>query len=202
MAFRVFCAVLVFLNCFVAYKIFHTASLVRGMEDVPAGYGFGPAKADVTIVGFVDYDCASCRAADAVLMEAIKKDGNVRYLPRPLPSTTPGSEQTVRFVYATGLQGKFPDVHKELMKNYRALDEKRTQDLAARFGLDREKLVRDMNSDAVTQRIQQNAQVYGYANTRSLPVFVLVSDLVFKPGNTVPSIDSFITLFREARSGH
>ncbi|MCC7305517.1 MAG: thioredoxin domain-containing protein [Alphaproteobacteria bacterium] len=201
MAYRIFLAVIVLLNAFFAWNIWEQWNVARLLDDVPENYSMGPADADLTVVEFLDYSCVHCQKIHPIIKEAVSKDGHVRYIPRPMPSTNPGATKYALAVYAAGEQGKFMDMHNQMIENFRVLSDEVKADLVQKTGLDPARFDKDMNSDAVAGKIEENKQLYMNFYSHSLPQFVIGKRMVFSPAeNQLPTVGEFLKMFAEARS--
>jgi protein-disulfide isomerase len=196
MSFRVFITLVLLGNAIFAYLLFRQIRTEMTLHNPPAGYSSGAAEADVTLVEFCDYTSTKCRSVDPVLREALKRDGNVRYVIRPVPVDTTG-EKYVQFVYAAGEQGKFIEMHDALITDFRALDEPRKAELAKLLGLDLEKLNKDMGSENVVKKMQENLRLTEAYGTTSFPQFI-AGNIVWQPQQK-PAPEDFIAIFNEAR---
>ena len=48
-------------------------------------YQYGDKNSKVTIVEFIDYNCGYCKKNHNIIMEFLKKNGNIRYIVKELP---------------------------------------------------------------------------------------------------------------------
>lgn len=199
MAFRVFIALLVLANVYFVYEITQLARARSALENVPAGFSSGPANADLTVVEFLDYSCPHCRDIHPAFMEAMKRDGKIRYIPRPVPSRIPGSIKYAKALYAAGQQGKLLEMHDTLMRNFRAMDENDLVKLATDMGMNAEKFRADMAPEKVEPYLKNNTWVFGHIHGTSFPYFVIGKSVAFSPSTREPSIEDFLDLFRQAR---
>ncbi len=199
MAFRVFITLLALANIYFIYEVAQLARARGALESVPPGFSIGPENADLSVVEFLDYSCPHCRNIHPVIMEAIKRDGRIKYIPRPVPSKTPGSLKYAKAAYAAGQQGKLIEMHDELMRNFRAMDEDDLIKLAADMGIDAEKFKADMAPDKAEPYLKKNSWLFAYMRTPSFPYFVIGKNLAFSPTTKMPSPDDFLKLFHEAR---
>lgn len=201
MVFRIFIALVVLANILFAVQIYQLSRAHAMLAEVPAGYSIGPADADITVVEFFDYACPHCATVDPVIMEAVKRDGHVRYVPRPIVSPDPDGTIYSRAVYAAGLQGKFIEMHRELIGDFRVLNERRKDELAAKTGIDAKKFRADMESKDVQASLDRNMWLIRYFYSKSVPHFIIGGKIKFSPGAHTPSVEDFLEMFKEARSG-
>lgn len=200
MAFRIFIACVALACAFLAFQIYGFSWARAHINDVPAGYAGGPENADVTVVEFLDYACKNCKDAHPVLMQAIREDGNIRHIPRPMISATDAGDKYVRMAYAAGLQGKFMKVHEALITSYRVLDDTLRAEIAKNTGLDLERLKADEPSQTVSDLIAQNGKLYPYFYNPHLPNFVINGRIIFAPVTTTPTVQDFKQIFAQARA--
>lgn len=178
------------------YQIIVVANMNRTLDKVPEGYGLGPEKADISLVEFAIYTCPHCREVHETVLKAVKEDGNVRYVPRPLPSGQIGDAQ---MAYAAGLQGKFMMAHSALLTDGRILDEGGLTAIGEMIGLDIEKLETDMKNGEVIDKVNHNIALFRELGGTHTPTFVIDKKRVFIPEGQMPSVQDFLDMFAEAR---
>ena len=165
------------------------------LDNVPDAYTYGNPDGDVTLVEFVKYTCPYCRQFHQTVIEAVRQDGNVRYIPRPLPSDV----KDAQLAYAAGEQGLFHLAHGALLQDPRIMDEGGIMAIAETLGFeDMEKLKTDMDSDTIKSHIQTNIDLFYALGLQSTPTYI-IGDIIFVPENTPPTVEDFLTLFNQAR---
>ena len=141
---------------------------------VPVG---GNPEGSVTVVEFFDYNCPYCKRAMAELRGVMKSDPDVRVVFREWPILGEGSYFAARAALAAAKQGRYEDMHWELMGLDRA-EEATVIEAAERLGLDIERLRADMDDPAFLEQFQatnQLAQGLGFTGT---PSFVIGDELI------------------------
>jgi protein-disulfide isomerase len=113
----------------------------------------GNLNGDVTVVEFFDYNCGYCRRAIGDIAKLIETDKNVRFVFKEFPIFGKDSEAAARIAIAAKAQGKYWEVHRGLFEHEGKLNEASALEVAARAGLDIEKLKTDMSSPAVEKEI-------------------------------------------------
>lgn len=137
------------------------------------------AAEGVTVVEFMDYRCAFCRRMLPAIRQIIEEQDDVRIVFKELPVLGPDSLRAARAALASLAQRPeaYPGLHIAMMEA-KDLSEAAILDLALDFGLDAERLLEDMASDAVGEAINRNyalAQALGIEGT---PAFVIGGTLV------------------------
>lgn len=153
------------------------ASKVEALRDEIVRVDGVPVAGDlagtVTVVEFFDYRCGYCkRSADAVRV-AIAAAG-VRVELRDYPILGPDSERASRLALAAGLQGRYEDAHFALLEREEDYGPAATTDLAAELGLDAARLEADMQSAAVTERIEANRALARRLGVTGTPAFLVL----------------------------
>lgn len=194
---KIVLAVFAVIVLFLGYQIYMIQHTYAALDDVPADYTYGPADADLTVVEFVKYTCPHCRDIHPVIMDAVTRDGKVRYIPRPLPSDKVGDAQ---FVYAAGKQGLFKLAHPLLLQDPRILDEGGLMAIAETMGADKAKLQEDMQSPDVEKLINDNIDVFLNIGGNRTPTFMIGTDIMYVPQDKMPTAEDFLTMFKEARA--
>jgi protein-disulfide isomerase len=133
----------------------------------------GNPNGDITVVEFFDYNCGYCKRAFGDIAELVEKDKNIRVVFAELPIIRDESEPVSRIALAARLQGKYWEVHRELIGLKGLVNEAAALKVAEKLGLDMAKLKTDMNSDAVKgelERVKTMARKMGINGT---PHFII-----------------------------
>ena len=119
--------------------------------------GGGPGAATVLIYG--DYLCPYCRRIRHVLERLCNAVGDrMAYIFRQFPNERahPGATFASRAAEAAALQGRFWEMHDALYERPPPLTRDHVLEAATAVGLDIERLARDMESDAVRTRVDED----------------------------------------------
>lgn len=114
----------------------------------------GNSDSDVTVVEFFDYNCGFCKRGFPELVKLIDNDKKVRVVFKELPILSEGSAEAARVALAAKAQGKYWELHQELMKSKGSMNGERALKAAEKLGLDVAKLKEDMDSPEVTKEIE------------------------------------------------
>lgn len=163
-------------------------------------YTISPKNADVTVVEFLNYTCPYCREVHPAIMEAVRRDGRVRYIPRPVPSDGMTSVPMSILTYAGGAQGKFFETHNAQMNNFQVVyDELYLKNIAQIAGLDYQKLAEDMYDPTIGVHLEDNITLFNDLNLKRTPTFIINGE-VFVPEGSLPDADGFLKIFQNARA--
>ena len=160
----------------------------------------GPEDAAITIVEFFDYNCGYCkRAADWVMNAVDHSSDDVRVIFMDLPILAESSEVAARASLASEVQGKYREYHLALMAA-RGLNSDKIFAIAEDIGLDVERLKRDMESDTVRARLQQQVQLAQQAGVQATPGFFFAGNgqQEFVSGYNEQRLNSTLANFRKA----
>lgn len=140
-----------------------------------------PAGYDVTIVEYLDYQCAACRASYAPLSQLLAKDKKVRVIFRDWPIFGAMSERAALWAVASKYQNKYVAFHGALFEAARPLDGAKIEAAAKTAGVDVAQLRKDIiaHSEDIEDLLARNdeqAQLLGLDGT---------------PGFIVGSVQSF-----------
>jgi protein-disulfide isomerase len=135
----------------------------------------GTKGAPITIVEYSDFECPFCSRGFNTVLEILDAyKGKVQFVYKHLPlSFHAQAEIASRYYEAARLQSeeKAILVHDDIYKNQRKLrdnGEKYLKELAKKIGLDMKRLEKDLNSEAVTTRIEEDkaeAEKFGFQGT-------------------------------------
>jgi protein-disulfide isomerase len=139
-----------------------------------------PAKYDVTIVEYMDYQCPFCRKANPALTQLLASDHQVRLIYRDWPIFGAASVAAAKVAIASTWQGKHAAVHDALMNTPRPLNDAAIKGAAIKAGADWARLQGDLKAhgaeiDALLERNNAQAESLGLQGT---PAFIINDYLV------------------------
>lgn len=141
----------------------------------------GPENAPITIVEWADFECGFCARAVPVLEEAYQAYPNqVRLVFKHFPlDSHVRSTKLAKLAIAAGEQGKFWQMHAALFGGKGgALDDDAIRTLAKELQLDPERLLSDMQSPKVAERIARDREQADKLGLKGTP-FILVNSRRF-----------------------
>jgi len=147
----------------------------------PATPFIGAEQADITIIGFMDYNCPYCKMMIPELNGLMEADPKVRVLYKEWPIFGPVSENLARIALAAGYQDKYHAVHNAFMSAPdRIQTNQKARQLATEAGVDMEQLDRDLAAhrediDAVLLLNSREAAALALNGT---PAFVINGNLI------------------------
>lgn len=154
----------------------------------------GDSHGGITMIMFSDYQCPFCRLMDPVLQNLIKANPKMRIVFKEFPVHGKYSVMSAKAALAAGLQGKYWEVHKALMKAKMPLTEQEIMDAAKSAGLDMQKLTVDMRKPWVGQEING---VYRLAKKLNLigdpSFFVMKSDTMDNSKNPIYFLAGYVS---------
>ena len=104
---------------------------------------FGSPNAPVTVVEFMDYDCAHCKIVGPRLA-ALAQSGQLRVIVKHLPIRGKTSLYSSQMALAANKQGKFEAVYEALLKADNLSSDKQVDAIAEKEGVDLKKAKQDM----------------------------------------------------------
>jgi protein-disulfide isomerase len=157
----------------------------------------GAAKGDVTVVEFFDYNCVHCRDAVDHMGRLIDKDKNVRVVFMDFPIFGKDSEGAARVAIAAGKQGKYWELHRDLLLHKGSNSEEGAYKLAEKLGLDMTKLKADATSADVAKQLQSNRQLADKLGIQGTPHFIIDDKVI--PGAPDNLFDQLASLIGDVR---
>jgi Na+/H+ antiporter NhaA len=136
----------------------------------------GPADAPVTLVEYADFECPYCGQAERVVRELLADYGDdLRYVWRHLPLTDvhPYAQLAAEASEAAAKQGKFWEMHDQLLDHQGALPAKDLMRYAAAIGLDTERFTADMRKHAGAGKIASDVDSADLSSVSGTPTFFL-----------------------------
>lgn len=136
---------------------------------------FGPSQADlVPVAMFSDFRCPICNVMNGRLSELQNEmPDRFRIVRHELPILGISSATASRAVLAADLQSAYLEMHSRLVRTPAVTDEAFIEALAVRMGLDAHRLLRDMRSEAIENKLRVTrgiASLFGFYGT---PGFVV-----------------------------
>jgi Na+/H+ antiporter NhaA len=136
----------------------------------------GPADAPVTLVEYGDFECPYCGQAESVVRELLAEYGDdLRYVWRHLPLTDvhPYAPLAAEASEAAAKQGKFWEMHDQLLDHQGALTAKDVMRYAAEIGLNTEQFTADMRKDAGAGKIASDVDSADLSGVSGTPTFFI-----------------------------
>lgn len=156
-------------------------------------YAIGPKDAPVTVVEFFDYRCGYCkRSMDWTMNLPETHDGKVRVVFKEFPILSPESEKAALAALAAGEQGKYAEMHRELMDmdNSTGFEPDDIDGAAERAGVDVAQMREDMESVRLKKVIADNKSLARKVGVDGTPAFFIGEMLV--PGANQQMVTSLI----------
>ncbi len=152
------------------------AALTVVGEDLRSGRNapvLGNPEGDVTVVEFFDYNCGFCKRSAPVLRRLLDEDGNVRVVMREFPILSEGSVVAAKASLASRMQGKYGAFHFALLDFRGPIDEAAVMRVAAKVGLDLERLKADMESGGVLSHLEESRALADALGISGTPYFLI-----------------------------
>ena len=133
----------------------------------------GDPKGDLTIIEFADYNCPVCRRVQPEIQAFLKADPKVRHVVKALAYI--GSPYPELAIVAASLQGddaKVVAFHRAMMEHDGQLTNETVQEIAAKVGLDPKKIAEDVESEAVSQRVQRTVGIARALDIQGTPALL------------------------------
>ena len=135
----------------------------------------GPAKAPVTIVEYGDFECPFCGQAEPAIRDLLADYGDVRYVWRHLPLTDvhPHAQLAAEGAEAAARQGKFWEMHDQLLGHQGALTAEDLVGYASDLGLDAGRFADDLARHAGAARIDEDVDSADLSDVSGTPTFFI-----------------------------
>jgi len=155
----------------------------------------GNPMGDVTVVEFFDYHCPYCKAVASPLNKLIEEDKGVRLVLKEFPILGQDSLLASQAALAAVAQGKYWEFHQAMMEHRGKFDMVVIKAIAAKAGLDPEKLAADMEGAQIKPMISANHDLAQTLDIGATPTFI-IGDQVIE--GAVP-LERLKELIQEAR---
>ncbi len=153
------------------------------LENDPEAPVLGNPDGDVTIVEFFDYRCGVCRSHFPEMLKLVRDDGNIRYIPRQFPildkeGEKPVSRLAAYAALAAHKQGKFKEYHAALLTSKNSLTEESLYEIAAKVGLNIEKLKTDMRDKLIEKSVRNTRSIGIDIGLSGTPAYIVGNDVM------------------------
>ncbi|HEY2378333.1 MAG TPA: thioredoxin domain-containing protein [Gemmatimonadaceae bacterium] len=136
----------------------------------------GAASSLVTLVEYADFECLNCARAFPLLVRYLEEfRGTLRFVFRHYPLTWehPASSLAARAAEAAARQGKFWEMHDELLRNPGMLHREALHAHAASAGLDIVGFATDLEDESLIARIGRDVASGERSSVRATPTFFI-----------------------------
>ncbi|MEP6953600.1 MAG: Na+/H+ antiporter NhaA [Solirubrobacteraceae bacterium] len=133
----------------------------------------GPQDAPVTLVEYGDFECPYCGQAEPAVRELLEDFGDVRYVWRHLPlnDVHPHAQLAAKAAEAAAEQGKFWEMHDELLHHQDTLEPRDLMGYAKALGLDLERFRDDVHAHATAGRVADDVDSADLSGVSGTPTF-------------------------------
>ncbi len=158
----------------------------------------GNPDGDITVVEFFDYNCGYCKRGFSEVAKLVEEDKNVRVVFKEFPILRDESEQAARVALAARMQGKYWEVHRDLIQTKGLVNEAVALKVAEAHGLDMAKLKADMTGPEVKAEIDRVRDLANKLGINGTPHF-LVGDLAIggAPENLYDVLEGHVAELRK-----
>lgn len=134
----------------------------------------GTIQAPIVLIEYGDYECPYCEKANRIVKDIQKKLGkNLMYIFRnyPIQELHPHALHAAMAAEASGLQGKFWEMHDKLFGNQRRLEDVDIIRYAKEIGLNLKTFKEDFGSDHIIDKIESDVRTGNQDGVRGTPAF-------------------------------
>ncbi len=133
----------------------------------------GPAEAPVTIVEYGDFECPYCGRAEPVVRELLSDFGDLRYVWRhlPLADVHPNAELAAEAAEAAAAQGRFWEMHDQLLDHQGELRPRDLRAYAERLDLDLERFNEDLRGHSHAPHVEEDVDSADISGVTGTPTF-------------------------------
>ena len=134
---------------------------------------FGDPNAKVIIIEFVDYNCGYCKKSLDAITRLLNSDLSLKVSFRDYPILSTSSKFAAKAALAAKKQGKYFELHSELLNVKGNLSEEKILEMAKNIDIDVAKLKIDMEDPEIAVIIQNNENLAKKLNIRGTPTFII-----------------------------
>ena len=134
---------------------------------------FGDPNAKVIIIEFVDYNCGYCKKSLDAITRLLNSELSLKVSFRDYPILSSSSKFAAKAALAAKKQGKYFELHSELLNVKGNLSEEKILEMAKNIDIDVTKLKIDMEDPEIAVIIQNNENLAKKLNIRGTPTFII-----------------------------
>jgi protein-disulfide isomerase len=152
----------------------------RALE-LPGRITLGDRDGDVTLVEFFDYNCSFCRQSAADIRPLLAGDRSLRYVLVNYAVLGEASVEAARVALGFSMQktpGGYFALHERLFRLRGRVDALRALGEAVALGADRDRLIRDADSRAVTDALVRSVDLGENLGLVATPAFLAGNEAV------------------------
>lgn len=162
----------------------------------------GNPEGTTTLVEFFDYNCPYCKQALSAMLDMKKDDPDLRIVWKEFPILGPISRYAARVAMAADRQGKYDAFHEAAMSATRLRSEDQVLKIAAKVGLDMDRLEKDMTDPAIDAYLKETIQLAQSLGITGTPSF-FVNGVILPGGLQGVPLGSLLKEFvDESRTGN
>lgn len=168
-----------------------TQNIVKNANAIfssPSSPVIGNPKGNVSLVEFLDYQCAHCREMLTVIQDQKASDKQLRVVIKQLPIFGGRSVYAAKAALAAYRQPQFEAFHAALLTTKKPLTEKHIIQLARKAKLNIRKLKKDMKDKAIMEEIEANVKLARSIGLKGTPAIIIGKSngqfVTFIPGAT------------------
>lgn len=144
---------------------------------------FGNPNGGITLVEFVDYNCAYCRRALNDMLDLLSADAKLKIVLIEHPVLGAGSVEAARVAIALQMQdgraASYLDLHRKLLASPGPVGKARALAIAAELGADVTRLEAGMAAPEVDVRLEENRKLARELGVRGTPSYVVGDRVIF-----------------------
>ncbi len=164
----------------------------------------GNPQADVTILDYSDFQCASCAQIDQLLSGFVNKyPGKILFVFRNFPIITLHDKAALaaQAAEAASQQNKFWEMHDFLFQNLKTWETMTPEVFktwivqeSTSLGIDRNKFSEDFSSQQVSSRVQKSFDDGMKINLPGVPILLINGELVKWEANLFENLENYVKL--------
>lgn len=158
----------------------------------------GNPTGNATIVEFFDYNCPYCRRMAPIMEKLTRADPQLRVVYKEFPILGPNSVFAAKAALAANEQGKYVPFHDGLFALRGAADPGSVMQVAAKVGLDTDRLKADMKKPEIQTAIEKNLALAEALRINGTPGFVIGSHIL----RGATDLKALEELVQESRDKH
>lgn len=169
----------------------------------PDDYVAGDINSPVAMVVFLDPYCGHCRKFHSVITQALDTSTSsgikeLKIIFKDLPIFGDSSDLAVRAMLAAKSQGKYIDFQKEIFKQEKPVTKEEITKVAASLGLDKSRLLTDMESDRIKRMVASHRQLAETLGVGGTPTSI-IGDLMIPGEISLENLKELVSKYRQSK---
>lgn len=155
-------------------------SKTKALEDDATDPRAGSANGKIKIIEFFDYKCSYCKHMVEVKKKVIENYPNVQFIFKESPMLSKDSVYAAKAALAVNKinKAKYFAFQSELLSHKGEINAAAIEEIAAKLGIDKDQLQKEMSDKALDIKIEQNINLARDIGIQGTPAYIIAGEVL------------------------